>query len=78
VATSANDPDAAATSALGKPSAPISGISSGATITPPSVAPLNAMLTARPRRRSHHGARMMLMAAPLIAPQPSAMTTKAG
>src|SRR5262249_1855120 len=45
---------------------------------PPSVAPLSAMLTTRPRRRCHHGARMMLMAAPLIAPQPTAIRRKIG
>jgi len=53
-------------------------MSAGVTITPPSVAPLNAMLTARPRRRWNQGARMMLIAAPLIAPQPTDMTTKVG
>ena len=46
--------------------------------TPPSVAPLNARLTARPRRRSHQGASTMLIAAPLIAPQPSDITTNGG
>ena len=44
------------------------GYSAGVRVTPPSVAPLNATLTARPRRRSNHGAGMMFTAAPLIAP----------
>ena len=69
---------AAAASARENPTASMSGMSAGAMITPPRVAPLNAMLTASPRRRRNHGARMMLIAAPLIAPQPTAITRKAG
>ena len=56
----------------------MSRMSAGVTTTPPSVAPLNARLTTRPRRRTHHGARMMLIAAPLIAPQPTDITRKTG
>ena len=69
---------AATTSARANPMASMSRMSAGAMTTPPSVAPLNAMLTARPRRRSNHGATMMLSAAPLIAPQPTAMTRNTG
>src|SRR5262249_53527948 len=65
-------------SAPRKPTAPMSGSSDGATRTPPSVAPVTPMLTASPRRRSHHGARMMLTAAPLSVPQPTDITRNAG
>jgi len=60
------------------PTALMSGMSAGAMNTPPSVAPLKAMLTARPRRRWNQGARMMLIAAPLIAPQPTDIRRNAG
>ena len=73
-----SDTTAATASARVKPSASMRPMSTGATSTPPSVAPLNAMLTARPRRRCHQGARMTLMAAPLIAPQPTDITRKTG
>ena len=76
--STARSTTAAQASARVKPTAPMIGMSAGATTTPPSVAPLNAMLTARPRRRSNHGARMMLIAAPLIDPQPTDITRKAG
>lgn len=66
------------TSARVNPSAPMRRISAGAMMTPPRVAPLNARLTTKPRRRSHQGARMMLIAAPLIAPQPADITRKTG
>ena len=56
----------------------MSKMSAGATMTPPRVAPLNAILTTRPRRRWNQGARMMLIAAPLIAPQPSDITRNVG
>ena len=65
-------------SARAKPSMSMSGMRAGVTITPPMVAPLNAMLMASPRRLTNQGATMMLIAAPLIAPQPSDITRKTG
>ena len=53
----------AALSARVKPIPSMRKMSAGAISTPPRVAPLNARLTARPRRRWNQGARMMSMAA---------------
>ena len=56
------------------PSRPMRNTSVGTTRTPPTAAPLNAMLMARPRLRSNQGATMTLRAAPLMAAHPTAIS----
>ena len=46
--------------------------------TPPKLAPLKAMDSAAPRRRSNQGATMALIATPLVSAQPSAVSNAAG
>src|SRR5258708_2849792 len=64
--------------APGRPSRGISAAQSRTMSTPPHVAPFMAMLTARPRLRSNHGATIALIPAPLMPAQPTAMSAEAG
>src|SRR5947208_17102924 len=63
--------------AVAKPRAAMRVAHSGTMTTPPAAAPFIAMLTARPRFRSNQGATSVLMAAPLVAAHPTAITPKA-
>jgi hypothetical protein len=60
--------------ASSNPIRPTRNTSAGTSRTPPTAAPLNAMLIARPRLRSNQGATMTLRAAPLMAAHPPAIS----
>lgn len=62
---------ATSNAALPMPNVPINATHSGEKITPPMLAPLNAMPSAAGRRRSNHGETIALIAAPLVNAQPA-------
>ena len=66
------------TEAPANPQAAISAAQNGVNSTPPKLAPLKAMDSAAPRRRSNQGATMALIATPLVSAQPSAVSSAAG
>ena len=68
---------AAARTAAVKPQWATSARSAGATRMPPPLAPVSARLTATPRCRMNQGATRMLIAAPLMHAQPSAIAASA-
>ena len=70
------NPSSAAASDI--PSAAISTVHSGVNRTPPTLAPLNAMLIALGLSLSNHGDTRAFNAAPLVADQPSALSSNAG
>jgi len=60
------------------PKAAISAVQRGVNSTPPTLAPLKAMLIALGRSLSNQGETSALSAAPLVADQPSALSSSAG
>jgi hypothetical protein len=69
---------AAAHRPFANPSRSIRMMRGGATSTPPTLAPFRARLIARPRRRSNHGATIVLTATVLIPVQPTDIRMKTG
>jgi hypothetical protein len=66
------------TAVVAKPNLPIATAQSGVKISPPMLAPLNAILSAFGRSLSNHGATIALIAAPVVAAEPAPLTAAIG